>query len=552
MTQKVTLLSINAKYVHSSLSVWCLAQAVSQFSRFDHQISVVESTINQPVCDIAAQIAQTRPDVIGISVYIWNARQAETLLESIKQGLRHVKIVVGGPEASYNAAHWLSLGAHFVVAGEGERSFPSLLDAVISNNYAALDEIPGLWRQSCGAPVYTGDALPCDTAVDPYSDAYWQALGGRIAYLETSRGCPFSCAFCLSGGSRLRFFPLDKAKEQLLQLSQSGTRTVKLVDRTFNCNSARAYTLLEYIIGLDTACCFHFEVAADLFDEQTLTLLSTAPAGRIQLEAGLQSFYQPTLDAVARKTNLDSAERNLKALLAGENIHIHVDLIAGLPYETLEIFRQSFNRAYAIGAHTLQLGFLKLLHGSALRRRAVELDLRYNAAPPYEITGSRWLSPADLDIIRQVEHALERIYNSGRFIQTASYALMATGLEPFELYRKLGGAASGYRKPLGGYAGQIFDCLCGLPGIDSQTLRDHMICDWLSAMRGENMPDFLHTNGQNAQIRACAEAFLGRKISRCETMPLGQGGVFIDSSAVHPVTGRYKLYQVSAATGVIV
>lgn len=543
-SHKVTLLAINAKFVHSSLAVWYLAEAVSQFSRLSHKIEVIESTINQSDNHILTQITKTSPDVLGISVYIWNAAKVEDLLKNIKANLPNTKIILGGPEVSYNAEHWLSQGAHFIIQGEGEHSFPMLLDTLAVGNYADLDMIPGLWRCVDEKTVFVQMAEPDNRLINPYSDKYWESLNGRIAYVETSRGCPFQCSFCLSGGSRLRFFPLDEAKNQLLRLSQSGSQTIKLVDRTFNCNADRAYELFEYVIGLDTQCCFHFEVAADLFDERTLCLLRTAPPGRIQLEAGLQSFYQATLDAVARKTDLQAAVRNLKTLLDAGNIHIHVDLIAGLPLETLTIFKESFNRAYAVGAHMLQVGFLKLLHGSALRKQAEQLNLCYSDEPPYEITSSAWLSSEDFEEIKLTEHALQRIYNSGRFIETVQYVLSASGISPYDLYYKLGKSSSGYYTPIGSYAKQIFDCFSTLPGVDTKALRDHMVCDWLCSMKGKNMPDFLQTSRiQTWQVTTYAEQLLGRKIARCEVALLQQGGIFIDSDEVNPVTGRCTMYK---------
>lgn len=541
---KVTLLALNAKYVHSSLAVWYLAGAVAQFSRLKHEINVVEATINQPDSEILAQIIAAEPEILGVSTYIWNARKLEALLKEIKHCLPDTKLVLGGPESSYNAKHWLSQGADFVIQGEGERSFPLLLDALEEN--AALDMIPGLWRCYNGKFACTPEKEPGDTVIDPYTQAYFNALNGRIAYLETSRGCPFQCAFCLSGGSHLRFFPLDVSKKKLLKLSQSGTKTIKLVDRTFNCNTDRAYELLEYVIGLDTLCRFHFEVGADLFDERTLSLLRTAPAGRIQLEAGLQSFYEQTLNAVARQTSPEKAERNLRTILDGQNIHVHVDLIAGLPLESLVRFKQGFDRAYALGAHTLQLGFLKLLHGSALRIQAEQWGLQYSAAPPYEILSSPWLSTKDLDTIRQTEHALQRVYNSGRFITTVQYVLSVTGLSPFDLYHKIGAVMEGYGVQLDVYAEQLYRLLCVLPHVDADTLRNNMLCDWLCSTKGKNTPDFLRVpNGRVKRTVEYAERFLDRKIARCEAVVLWNGGgAFVDSNALDPVTGHYALHRV--------
>ena len=543
---KVVILAINAKYVHSSLSARVLAAGVSRHGRLPHDVRVVEANINQASSDIAAEVAAHSPGVVGVSSYIWNAGKLPEILRLLREYLPKVIIVLGGPEASHNARQWLERPApehaDFVLRGEGERTFPALLDALAEESDPGL--VPGICYIAHSKTHLSPEPEPLDDFVDPYSEEYFTALGGKLAYIETSRGCPFSCAFCLSGGSAVRFFALDTVKKQIRRLSKSGARTIKFVDRTFNCNAGRAYELFEYVIGLDTACCFHFEAAADLFDERTLELLSTAPPGRIQLEAGLQSFFEPALKASFRKSDLQAAQKNIRTLSRGGNIHIHIDLIAGLPYETLGDFENSFNRAYALGAHNLQLGFLKLLHGSALRER--EKRIIYDNNPPYEIISSPWMSADDLRILKQTENALRQTYNKGRFLSALSYVLSASGISPFSMYSSLGMAAPNHGIPLERYAEQVYAHFCTLSCVNPDILLEHILCDWLAMVKGKNMPPFMRIeNKRQNQILISAERILGRLIERTQSAVLPSGrGVFVDSESRDPVTGLYKLHFV--------
>jgi len=538
-----TLLAVNAKYVHASLAVWFVAGGAAKYAQMPHTVRVAEATINQNPADILARVCAGSPELVGISAYIWNAALLPELLAGLRARLPGVRVLLGGPEAGHNPAHWLTNGADYVLCGEGERNFAALLDALSARDSAALGTIPGLCFLADGTLRQNPQAPPLQELLDPYSDNYFSALDGRIAYIETARGCPFQCAYCLSAGEKVRFFPLDAVKSQLDALAQSGTQTIKLVDRTFNCHAQRAHELLEYVIAMQTDCCFHFEVAADLFDERTLALLQTAPPGRIQLEIGLQSFHMPTLDAVSRKTDLEKAQKNIRRLLAGRNIHIHIDLIAGLPLETLPIFEQSFNRAYALDAHMLQIGFLKLLHGSRLRAQAQDLDIRFRSEPPYEIIRSPWLSKAELDIIRRTENALQATANKGRFLSLLAYVLTASGLPPFAFFRGLGESVQNHATALEQYAAQLFSYCATLPNVDENTLRDCMICDLLSMSKGKNMPQFLKSHGaKRKQTAAAASAALGRTIDYNETAVLSGGtGIFADSEKRDAVTGLYAL-----------
>ena len=519
---KIVILAINARYIHSSLAAWLLAEGVARFARLQHDVEVVEANINQSDDEIVEQIAAHNPDVVGISTYIWNAGKLPDIIKILRELMPKTVLVLGGPEAAHNAEHWLNKGADYVLKGEGESSFAALLDGLAG-----------------AAPSET--ALT-DNFVDPFTETYLAALKGKIAYIETSRGCPFRCAFCLSGEDAVRFFPMDAVKKQLDKLAAADVRIIKFVDRTFNCNAERAHELIEYIVGLNTPNCFHFEVAADLFDERTLELLAAAPPGKIQIEAGLQSFHKPTLEAIARQTNLVKAVKNIQTLLRGGNIHVHIDLIAGLPHESLADFMNSFDQAYAVGAHTLQLGFLKMLHGSALRKN--EKSIIFAEGPPYEIISSPWLSVEDLEILRQTENALQNTHNKGRFLRTLQYVLAASKLRPFALYRALGEAVQKNGKPLGAYAEQIYNFCLKLPGVNPEELTDHMILDWMGMVKGVNMPPFMKTGNKQQLLPVIreAEGALGRSIRRNEAAILPSGrGVYVDSETCDPVTGLYRI-----------
>lgn len=552
------LVSLNSKYVHSSIAVWYLAAAAGKACSESISVEVSEYTINQPEEETVQKIAAKKPDVLAFSCYIWNISLILKILPKLKESLPRAIIVLGGPEVSYNPEEVLGKapGIDTIICGEGEAPFPQLLNCLESGD--DLAGIPGLCfrlpdhKVQCNPP-----APPLTEPPSPYSDAYLQSLGGRISYLETSRGCPFSCAFCLSGisGQNVRFFDTQRAKNELLLLANSGTQTVKLVDRTFNCNPARSYELFQFIIenagsSIPPGICFHFEVAADLFDQKTLDLLAAAPPGLIQLEAGLQTFNPQTLEAVSRKTDTKRLEANIRALLAGQNIHIHIDLIAGLPHEGLDSFADSFDHAYSLSPHMLQLGFLKMLHGSALRGQAPELGYSYSTKPPYEVLSSPWLSQEDLQIITFAEYALEKLYNSGRFLLTLAYVLKAAEARPFGLFCAFGEKSYGIgaTAPLNDFARFAYEYFTGLPGVQPDMLRDQMVCDFLSF--GCKIPDFLKREDKEykaALSRIRKDYFNGKNDIKINAALLYAGGkraVFADGPK-NTAGGRYPLQIIS-------
>ena len=541
--KKVVLLAINAKYVHSSLSVWVIAEGVAKFAKIPHKMSIVEATINQKIPDIIELVTVHEPDVIGISSYIWNAGMMPEFLRLLREQLPDVVVVLGGPEASNNASFWLENGADHILTGEGEYCFPQFLEEFFQEKHKKHNHRPSASSASSASPASCHPENKKEL-IDPYTDAYINSLNGRLAYIETSRGCPFQCAFCLSAGSGVKYFPLDLVKEQILKLSKSSAGTIKFVDRTFNCNAERAYEIFDYVIGLDTTCRFHFEAAADLFDEHMLSLLETAPPGRIQFEIGLQSFFEPALKAVSRQMDLDKAERNINTLLQLQNIHIHIDLIAGLPHETLNDFMDSFDRAYALNAHHLQLGFLKLLHGSVLRKQADVYDIQFTSEPPYEIICNKWLSSENIRTLKNTENALQNTFNKGRFLSTLHYVLSATGMRPFALLYSLGVNAPNHGAQLEDYIVLIYEFFLGLPGVEEESLKDCLIYDWLSMVKGKNAPVFLkNDDNRRKYVAEAAEKLLGRKMKREEYAVLNSGlGIFVDSNDQDPVTGLYSVY----------
>lgn len=583
---KAVICSLNSQYIHSSLAPWCLKAGVHAYGTRPVEVEVLEGTVNQPEEDILARLLDAQADALAFCCYIWNIAMVTVLSERYHALRPDTVLILGGPEVSFRGAQvlrdmpWIS----YVNCGEGERPFAHLLDILASESSgtsdtgtfseleAGLDTVPGLCRrlpesqepggsgESSGdriaesAPYYTAEEPP-----SPYTEEYLGRLQGRIAYLETSRGCPFSCAFCLSGRcDPVRFFDLDRAKREMLLLANSGAKTVKLVDRTFNCNRERAYELLEFLISragreIPEGVCFHFEVAADLFDDRTLRLLSAAPAGLIQMEAGLQSFHGPTLEAVNRKTDLDRLCRNLKHLLAPGNIHVHIDLIAGLPYEDMATFQSSFDKAYALRPHMLQLGFLKLLYGSRLREQAVEYGMVFSADPPYAFISGRWLTEGDVRYLQALEDVLERLYNSGRFRRTLAYLIRSASLTPFQVMGclgqrlKEGGGTAGLS--LEAYTARLLAACESLPGTDPAILRDMMVWDSLSTNRSGRLPACLHREDKRlkgiARRLARLSAYPEKGIKRAAAILYSQGNrmIAVEYVKANPITGQYPVME---------
>lgn len=487
---KTLICCLNSKYIHASLAPWCLLAGVKAFAKGSYDIKVLESTINGNLHDFAQKIILENPKVVSFSCYIWNITQTLEICKEIKENL-NCKIILGGPEVAYRPKDVLEKYGFidFVLSGEGEWNFPLLLDNINGN----LNIVDGLTYRQNNEIITNLEREYTDTPPSPYSEEFYKNLNGRIAYMETSRGCPYRCAFCLSGRcSKLRFFDLDQVKKDIINLANSGTQTLKFVDRTFNANSKRANEILTFIkdnygTKIPKKICFHFEIAGDILTEETLEILSQMPKGAVQLEIGMQSFNEDTLKKINRKTNTEKLIKNIKKLLEFGNMHIHIDLIAGLTGEDLESFKNSFNMGYSLKAHMLQMGFLKLLYGADMRENPQDFPCEYTENPPYEVISTPWISAEEMKTLKNCEDAVDRLYNSGRFLFTLDYLIDEIGISPFDLFNDFGNAVDGTNMRLSDYAIKVYEHFKNQ--CDEQILREKILCDLLSCSSSVQIPE---------------------------------------------------------------
>lgn len=425
---KVLLAAINAKYIHSNLGIYSLKTYGEKMLKEwglaeEAKVSLAEYTINHQMEQILQDIYKRKPDVIGFSCYIWNISYVKMILADIKKVLPDVKIWAGGPEVSYHAEAFLKEepAVDLVMMGEGEITFAHFLKALLEGE--DLKQVPGLMlRNADGTFTDTGFRQVMDMSQIPFPYAFMdmKELEHRIIYYESSRGCPFSCAYCLSSiDKKLRFRSLDLVLPELEWFLQAKVPQVKFVDRTFNCKKSHAMAIWQYIRDHDNGVTnFHFEIAADLLDKDELDLLSTMRPGLVQLEIGVQSTNEKTLEAIRRKTDIEEIREITETINSWHNIHQHLDLIAGLPWEDLESFKKSFNDVYEMEPEQLQLGFLKVLKGSYMEELIPTCDLLYSAAPPYEVLCTKWLSYGDVLELKDIEEMTEVHYNSRQFTCT--------------------------------------------------------------------------------------------------------------------------------------
>lgn len=434
---KILLAAINAKYIHSNPAIYSLRAYVEKYRS---QIELGEYTINQQTDEILEDIYRRKPDIIAFSCYIWNVEKVRELAEQISLVLPGTLFWVGGPEASYHAADFLRDCPQMtgIMRGEGERTFARLA-AYYLEGVGALEEIAGItYRDQEGEVRKTPPGRPLSMDEIPFLYGDLKEFTHRIIYYESSRGCPFSCSYCLSSiDKRVRFRSLPLVKRELQVFLDERVPQVKFVDRTFNCNHAHAMEIWRYIRDHDNGVTnFHFEIAADLLTEEEIALLATLRPGLVQLEIGVQSTNPETIREINRKMDLPKLRDRVERIREGKNIHQHLDLIAGLPGEDLESFRRSFNQVYAMRPHQLQLGFLKVLKGSSMEERAAEYGTVYRPRPPYEVLSTRWISYGDLLELKGVEEMVEVYYNSGQFARTIE-ALSQAFADAYSLYRGL-------------------------------------------------------------------------------------------------------------------
>lgn len=438
---KILLAACNAKYIHSNLAVYNLKSCSGKYSP---NVVIKEYTINQIQDDILKDIYLEQPDVICFSCYIWNISFVKELVPDLKKILPHVDFWAGGPEVSYDAVEFLKKNPAFfgVMVGEGEETFHELAGYYIERKPENLKEIRGVaFHDETKVPdiVHTGWRELMDLSKVPFAYSNLTEFKNRIIYYESSRGCPFSCSYCLSSiDKKLRFRDIELVKKELQFFIDNKVPQVKFVDRTFNCKHDHAMAIWRYITEHDNGITnFHFEISADLLREEELALMKTMRPGLIQLEIGVQSTNPQTIKAIRRTMDFEKLKGIVEQIHSFGNIHQHLDLIAGLPYEGYESFHKSFCDVYALRPEQFQLGFLKVLKGSHMMEMTGEYQILYKDREPYEVLSTAWLTYGEILGLKMVESMVEVYYNSGQFKHTLVF-LEQYFEDPFRMYEALG------------------------------------------------------------------------------------------------------------------
>ena len=434
---KILLAACNAKYIHSNPAVYDLKAYAAAYK---DSVQIKEFTINQPKDEIMKEIYRSGADVVCFSCYIWNISFVRELIRDLKKILPDTVFWAGGPEVSFHAKNFLEDMPQVtgIMKGEGEETFLALAGYYLEGK-GRLEEISGIVFRKENEIVDNGFREPVDLDRIPFIYENPENFENRIIYYESSRGCPFSCSYCLSSIDRkLRFRSLSLVKKELQFFLDHRVPQVKFVDRTFNCRHEHAMEIWKYILEHDNGVTnFHFEVSADLFREDELELIGRMRQGLIQLEIGVQSANPETLEAVHRKTDLEKLRRNVEKIRSFHSVHQHLDLIAGLPCEDYESFRRSFDFVYSMKPDQLQLGFLKVLKGSLMEEKAREYGITCKSMEPYEVLSTRWISYEEILKLKTVESMVEVYYNSGQFQYTLNW-LTGFWEDAFSFYEDLG------------------------------------------------------------------------------------------------------------------
>lgn len=419
----VVLSTLNSKFIHSSLALRYLkAYGEAHGQAYD----IVEYTINMPVLHILSDITEHDIDVLGFACYIWNIEMTLHVVDMVKAVRPDIKIVLGGPEVSFTADELLERcpNIDYIVQGEGEEAFHALVTALQLGNDGLDPVIPGVRGRRDGSILGSLEAVEVSDLSSipfPYTEEDMEDLEHKIIYYESSRGCPFSCQYCLSGNKNtVRFFPQERTLEELQWFIDHGVKQVKFVDRTFNCAPHHHRPLMEFMKDSDTDMNFHLEMEPELMTEWETNILCETPPGRIQIEVGVQSTHKKTLDAINRYNDWPYIQKSIRPIIQAGRTHVHMDLIVGLPHEDFKRFGQSFNDLFSLQPHALQIGFLKLLKGSGVRRMR---EYKYVADPlaPYEVLSTHVLPYDDVRFLKYFEDVFERFYNSERFRTTFGY-----------------------------------------------------------------------------------------------------------------------------------
>jgi anaerobic magnesium-protoporphyrin IX monomethyl ester cyclase len=436
---KVIASTLNAKYIHTCLAL----RYLKSYAEPEFSVEMAEYTIKDPTMSIVSDLYSKKPDVIGFSCYIWNIEETNQVIQMLKKVNPALKIVLGGPEVSYDVEYWLDRipQIDFIVVGEGEETFKQLLEEIGSTQKYHM--VFGLAYRKEGKNVINAPRPKLDLNQIPTPYKFDEDLAGltkRVTYFETSRGCPFSCQFCLSSIEvGVRYFDIDRVKAELLFLIESGAKLIKFVDRTFNIKRDYALDIFRFLIDNHQGCVFQFEITADIMRPEVLEFLNKeAPPGVFRFEIGVQSTNDNTNELVRRRQNFEKLARTVTMVKEGGKIDQHLDLIAGLPEEDYHSFRKTFNDVFALQPEELQLGFLKMLRGTGLRIRANEHDYVYQDQSPYEILGNNILSFDDIIRIKRVEDVLEKYWNDHRMDHTIHFLVDREFESAFDFFQTFG------------------------------------------------------------------------------------------------------------------
>lgn len=532
---KCVLVGVNAKYVHTNLAIRALKAAAP-----DEDIALCEVTINDQINMVVGKLLREQADSYGFSCYIWNMEMISKISEVLKKSRPNCIVFWGGPEVSYDSSRLLEENpfVDYIISGEGEATFPEFIKALKTRDRTPLLKMESVnwFGRSVSQTLTSGEkvgivqdlsALPF-----PYDDESIEAVSDRIIYYESMRGCPFQCSYCLSSTlQQVRFLPLERVFGELDFFIRHGVKQVKFVDRTFNVDIRRTKAIIAWLVEKKCSTNFHFEIAGDLLDDALLEIIEKAPEGLMQFEIGVQSTNDETLEAITRKTDLNKIREYVKRLIGFKNCHVHVDLIAGLPKETYAVFRKSFDETIAIEPDMLQLGFLKLLKGTKIRKEADKFYYRYASFPPYEVISNDFISSDELMRLKDIEDLVDRYYNSGAFYLSLKYIFehQCWGT-PFAFFE----AFSGFWREKGFYEigksrEQLYGILLsfmetGISPKDQEMLRELVKMDYLR-QGYRSLPGFF----ENRTLEKAAafellkdEAFVGRYLPSFSGQPAKQ------------------------------
>ena len=550
---KILLAACNAKYIHSNLAVYNLKSCSGEYSS---RVVVKEYTINQIRDDILKDIYLEQPDVVCFSCYIWNISFVRELVPDLKKILPQVEFWAGGPEVSYDAVEFLKKNPAFfgVMVGEGEETFHELAGYYIERKPETLSGIRGVaFHDETKVPdiVHTGWRELMDLSKVPFAYSNLTEFKNRIIYYESSRGCPFSCSYCLSSiDKKLRFRDIELVKKELQFFIDNKVPQVKFVDRTFNCKHDHAMEIWRYITENDNGITnFHFEISADLLRSEELALMKTMRPGLIQLEIGVQSTNPQTIKAIRRTMDFEKLKGIVEQIHSFGNIHQHLDLIAGLPYEGYDSFHKSFCDVYALRPEQFQLGFLKVLKGSHMMEMTGEYQILYKDREPYEVLSTAWMTYGEILRLKMVESMVEVYYNSGQFKNTLVF-LEKYFDDPFRMYEALGRfyEKKGYSE-ISHSRMRRYEILMEFAGeqkeIPSEALSDVMLLDLYLRENLKNRPSF--ASDQKPYERLIWDYRKAKKIPKTAHIEVFRDGkkLLFDYTDRDPLTNNAQLTDIT-------